>query len=42
MDRTGLLANLHAGRDRLLAALAMLPASTMDERVDEAWTRIGS
>lgn len=38
MDRTELLTNLHAGRERLLATLATLPPSTMDERVD-AWTR---
>lgn len=39
MDRTSLLIELHAGRERLLAALATLPDESMLDRVDEEWTR---
>ena len=39
MDRTTLLIELYAGRERLRAALASLPDAAMHDRVDDAWTR---
>jgi hypothetical protein len=39
MDRTTLFIELHAGRERLRAALASLPESSMLDRIDEEWTR---
>ena len=39
MDRDELLVHLHAGRERLLAALAGLPPHSMLDRVDDEWTR---
>ena len=39
MDRTSLLFELHAGRERLLAALASLSDESMLDRIDDEWTR---
>jgi hypothetical protein len=39
MDRHQLLIELHAGRERLRAALATIPDAAMLDPVDEAWTR---
>jgi len=39
MDRTTLLIDLYAGRERLRAALAALPDAAMLDRVDVEWTR---
>jgi hypothetical protein len=39
MDRSSLLIELYAGRERLRAALASLPDAAMFDRVDDEWTR---
>jgi hypothetical protein len=39
MDRTTLLIELYAGRERLRAALAGLPDAAMLDRIDDEWTR---
>jgi hypothetical protein len=39
MDRTGLMIELYAGRERLRAALAGLPDAAMLDRIDVVWTR---
>ena len=39
MNRTTLLEAIDEGRDRLDAALAMLPDETMADRIDDVWTR---
>ena len=39
MNRETLLVALHAGRERLRAALAALPDAAMLDEVDPGWTR---
>jgi hypothetical protein len=39
MDRANLMIELHAGRERLRAALASLSDAAMLDRVDDEWTR---
>src|SRR6476619_3176069 len=39
MDRSTLMFELYAGRERLRAALATLPDQAMLDRVDDEWTR---
>lgn len=39
MDRSTLMFELYAGRERLRAALATLPERAMLDRVDDEWTR---
>lgn len=39
MNRAMLLADIRAGRERLVATLAALPDATMLDRIDDTWTR---